>query len=196
MRRLRWPGRGAVQASTPARDTEADGVVHRHRPLPEAPARGRLIVTEAALHETASALRAFRGRHSRHEGIVFWAGRQCGADTLVVTALLPTAEHGPGFVHVSHAEVGWMARSARRLGLAVMMQVHSHPGDDTRHSGGDDELVVLPREGMFSLVVGRYGDGSVDPRQGAGLHQFQDGRWVRVMPVDDAFMVVPPAIRP
>jgi len=50
-----------------------------------------------------------------------------------------------------------MGRAARRLGLAVMAQVHSHPGADTRHSDGDDELIVLPREGMFSLVIGRYG---------------------------------------
>jgi hypothetical protein len=33
---------------------------------------------------------------------------------------------------------------------------------------------------MFSLVVGDYGFGSFDPAQGAGLHQFQDGRWIKV----------------
>jgi hypothetical protein len=179
-----------------APDIEADGLVHRRRLLPEAPARGRLIVAEAVLDETSTALRASRGRHGRHEGIVFWAGRLCGTDTLVTAALLPRAEHGPGFVHVSHGDVGWMGRAARHLGLAVMAQVHSHPGADTRHSDGDDELIVLPREGMFSLVVGRYGDGPADPRQGAGLHQFQDGRWVRVTPADAAFIVVTAAIRP
>lgn len=195
MKRPRWPA-SATSAMTPAQDIEADGLVHRRKPLSEAPARGRLIVTEAVMDETATALRAFRGRHGRHEGIVFWAGRQCGTDTVVAAALLPRAEHGPGFVHVSHAEVGWMARSARRLGLAVMAQVHSHPGGDTRHSDGDDELIVLPCEGMFSLVVGRYGDGPVDPRQGAGLHQFQDGCWVRVRPAEGAFITVTAAIRP
>src|SRR5881396_4059505 len=84
-----------------------------------------------------------------------------------------------------------MGRAARRLGLAVMAQVHSHPGADTRHSDGDDELIVLPREGMFSLVIGRYGEGPADPRHGAGLHQFQDGHWVRVIPADAAFISVP-----
>lgn len=196
MKRLRWPASAAPPTMTPAQDIKADDLVHRRKPLPEAPARGRLIVTEATMDETAAALRAFRGRRGRHEGIVFWAGRQCGTDTVVAAALLPRAEHGPGFVHVTHAEVGWMARSARRFGLAVMVQVHSHPGGDTRHSDGDDELIVLPREGMFSLVVGRYGDGAVDPRQGAGLHQFQDGHWVRVKPVEGAFITVTAAIRP
>lgn len=196
MSRLRRQVRGRPSAAAPTPDIEAEGLVHRRQPLLEVPARGRLIVAEAVLAETSSALRASRGRYGRHEGIVFWAGRLCGTDTLVSAALLPRAEHGPGFVHVSHADVGWMGRAARRLGLAVMAQVHSHPGTDTRHSDGDDQLIVLPREGMFSLVVDRYGDGPADPRQGAGLHQFQDGRWVRVMPPDTAFISVPAEIRP
>jgi len=64
--------------------------------------------------------------------------------------------------------------------LGVVAQVHSHPGDDTRHSQGDDELVLMPFEGMFSLVVGRYGAGGITLEAGVGLHQFQDGRWVQV----------------
>jgi hypothetical protein len=43
---------------------------------------------------------------------------------------------------------------------------------------------------MFSLVVGNYGLGSVDPADGAGLHQFQDGTWVQVSD-PDAFVIVP-----
>jgi len=34
--------------------------------------------------------------------------------------------------------------------MGILCQVHSHPGSDTRHSDGDDELVLLPFEGMLS----------------------------------------------
>lgn len=122
---------------------------------------------------------------------MYWAGRKIDGDTLVALAVVPRADHGWGHVRVEHAAVGEMARAARSHGLAILTQVHSHPGDDTRHSHGDDRLVLLPFEGMFSLVVARYGDGSVDPREGAGLHQFQSRRWVFVDPVDDCFIVVP-----
>jgi hypothetical protein len=58
--------------------------------------------------------------------------------------------------------------------------VHSHPGQDTRHSEGDDKLILMPYEGMFSLVVADYGHGSLLPNEGAGLHQYQSGRWLQV----------------
>jgi proteasome lid subunit RPN8/RPN11 len=179
-----------------AEDTDVTGLVHRLTPLPVAPATTRLVVAQTVIDWTQNALRGFKGQDGRHEGIAYWAGRRVDNDIVIVTTLLPSAEHGKGFVRVSHAEVGWMNRTARRLRLVVLAQIHSHPGDDTRHSDGDDTLVVLPSEGMFSLVVGRYGDGSVDPRHGAGLHQFQDGRWVQVAPVEEAFIDVPSAIRP
>ena len=58
---------------------------------------------------------------------------------------------------------GNASRAARALGLSVVAQVHTHPGRDTRHSDGDDDLVLMPYEGMFSLVVGEYGHGSLLP---------------------------------
>jgi proteasome lid subunit RPN8/RPN11 len=104
----------------------------------------------------------------------------------VIGAMIPDAHHGPVRVIASERAVGHAARTARRFGLAIVAQVHSHPSDDTRHSDGDDRLVLMPYEGMFSLVIGDYGAGSV------GVHQFQDGRWVQVDPVDEqAFAVVP-----
>jgi hypothetical protein len=67
--------------------------------------------------------------------------------------------------------------------------VHSHPGNDTRHSDGDDQLILMPYQGMFSLVVGDYGHGGHLQAESFGLHQFQEGRWVHV--TNDALIVVP-----
>jgi hypothetical protein len=78
--------------------------------------------------------------------------------------------------------------------MAIVAQVHSHPGDDTTHSDGDDQMILLPFENMFSLVVSRYGLGDISPGRGVGLHQYQDGHWVRVEPVEAAFIVAPAGI--
>jgi len=99
---------------------------------------------------------------------------------------------GPGRVHLDEHAVGATARSARAHSLGVVAQVHSHPGYDTRHSDGDDQLVLMPFEGMFSLVVADFGRGSLLPAEGAGLHQHQGGRWVKVD--ESALHVIPSLI--
>jgi hypothetical protein len=171
--------------------------VHRLTFLPRGPAHGRLLVTEMVVEQTRRQLQRSVGAAGRRdEGLVFWAGRSAGPDTVVAAAVAVAAEHGRGFVHVSEVAVGTAARAARAHGLALLAQVHSHPEDDTRHSDGDDQLVLMPYEGMFSLVVGCYGDGGLHPAEGAGLHQFQDGRWVLIDPVDTAFIIIPAVIVP
>jgi hypothetical protein len=52
--------------------------------------------------------------------------------------------------------------------------------------------VLMPFDGMFSLVVASYGAGGMTLDRGVGLHQFQDGRWVRI-PVNcrQALTIVP-----
>ena len=78
----------------------------------------------------------------------------------------------------------------------LVAQVHSHPGSDTRHSDGDDRLILMPHEGMFSLVVGSYGDGGIALSDGAGLHQYQDRRWVFVSTAgSNALIIVPELTR-
>jgi proteasome lid subunit RPN8/RPN11 len=170
--------------------------VQRQTPLPRGRARGRLLVPDAVAEQTCRHLQRSAGADGRHEGIVLWAGWSARLDTLIVAAVAVAAEHGRGFVHIAEAAVGTAARAARAHGLALLAQVHSHPDDDTRHSDGDDRLVLMPYEGMFSLVVGRYGDGALHPAHGAGLHQFQGGRWVLINPVDTAFLVIPTVIVP
>lgn len=178
----------------PKEDGETGGHVHRRAPLPLAPARGHLIVPEAVAVATHTALRGFIGPDGRHEGIVFWAGRQVGDDQLIAAVIVPRAVHGRGFIRVDAHQVGEAAHQARTRRLALLAQVHSHPGADTRHSDADDNLVLMAREAMFSLVVADYGSGGTTPSEGAGIHQFQDGRWIQVSDADTSLIVVPTAV--
>lgn len=175
-------------------DAETTGRVHRLAPLPLAPARGHLIVPEAVKVATETALRGFAGPDGRHEGIVFWAGRQDVADQIVVTVIVPRAIHGRGFVHVPADQVGEVAFETRSRRLVLLCQVHSHPGHDTRHSDADDALVLMAREAMFSVVAARYGDRGISPAEGAGIHQFQDGRWVQISDADTSLIIPPTAM--
>lgn len=168
--------------------------VHRTRPLPTGPAHGHLIVSEGVIRRTGQLLQQNGRRKPPHEGLVWWLGRQLDQDTLVLSCHRPPSRSGPGFVIADENATGAASRSARAWGLSVVAQVHSHPTTDTRHSDGDDDLVLMPFEGMFSLVVGEYGHGSVLPQQGAGLHQYQQGRWVAINQVEPALIPVPSEI--
>jgi hypothetical protein len=163
--------------------------VHRTRPLPSAASRGQLIVATQVLPPTTAALQASCGPDGPNEGLVLWLGRTVGKTTLVLAATVPLTDHGCGHVMCYARAVGAAARTAHSASLGMVAQVHSHPGSDTRHSDGDDDLVLMPFEGMFSLVVADYGLGHLSPPS-AGLHQFQDGRWVHVTNAD-ALVIVP-----
>ena len=166
----------------------------RTRPLPVRKPRGSVILPEAVAHETLRALRSFRGEASRHEGMVFWLGRRLTEDAVVCGAVVPDCEHGPQCVMASAAAIGAVSRRARSLGLGIVAQVHSHPDHDTRHSDGDDLLVLMPFERMFSVVVARYGDGGLTPDAGVGLHQFQGGRWVQIDAQENSVLVIVPTV--
>jgi proteasome lid subunit RPN8/RPN11 len=169
--------------------------VFRLKPLPNSPATGLLVVNEHVVTRTRRALLGFvNERGQRHEGLVFWAGRIIGANTYVLAAIVPQCDHGPYRVIANEQQMGAVARAARERGLGIVSEVHTHPDNDTRHSDGDDELVFMPFEGMFSLVVGNYGDGSFDPSKGAGLHQYQNGEWIQVSNAADVFRIVPALI--
>lgn len=169
--------------------------VHRTRPLPALPASGHLVVAEVVIERTRELLLQTPGA-TPHEAVVWWLGRHADGDTVVLACHEPPARSGPQFVRTDEAAAGTAARAARKMRLGVVAQIHSHPGADTRHSDGDDDLVLMPYEGMFSLVVARYGEGSLLPSEGAGLHQFQNGRWILVRQKNPALLVVPSEVTP
>lgn len=158
----------------------SDLPVYRKKPLPWGELRGRFLISEPIIGATAEALTSFALagiREGGHEGIVFWAGREVGDTTLLVQALIPAADHSWGSVMVTREEVGRMQQAARRHGLGLLSQVHSHPGGDARHSDGDDDLILLPFENMLSIVVPGFGIDFTEISQ-VCVHQYQDGRWV------------------
>ena len=167
---------------------EEDG--YRLRPLPTGLARGRLIVTAAVIDDTVLALRSFRGADGPHEGIVFWGGTLAGPNSVITAAVVPDAQHTWGSVRVDERAVAGAARAIRPYGAGVLAQVHSHPGTGTHHSDGDDDLVLMPFEGMFSLIVGNYAAGTFATPE-LGVHQFQSARWVLVTNREEAVLVVP-----
>jgi len=153
------------------------------RPLPfPAELRGEFAITEGAVSAAERLLPGFRGPEGDHEGIVFLLGRELGSLTLLTTALAPDADHGPGHVICQPDAVAAAQRAGRKLGLALLAQLHSHPDDRIEHSEGDDDLVLMPFEGMLSIVAPWYGRVGLRPLAGLGVHQFQDGRWVLADP--------------
>lgn len=169
--------------------------VHRRTPLPKAGARGHVVVPIVVASRTM-ALIGERGGNVGNEALVWWLGRQVGDDTIVVASVAPAVDSGPQHVFADEAAVGDAASLARGHRLGIVAQVHSHPGGDTRHSDGDDILVLMPFEGMFSVVVANYGSKGITPLGDAGLHQFQDGRWVWVTDPARAMVFVPEELRP
>jgi len=160
-------------------DTD-DTPVHRLRPLPVAPLLGNFWIAEALIAATQKALQRFALdgiRDGGHEGMVFWAGRSIGLHTLLMQMIVPNAQHSRLRVHAPKEAVAEAARAARNNGLGILCQVHSHPGLDTRHSDGDDDLVLLPFEGMLSIVVPKFGVG-LESLDQCSVHQFQQGKWV------------------
>ncbi len=159
------------------------------RVTPDGPAVGKLLVAEQVLAPSRAALQASSHEHEPHEGLVFWIGRTIGPDTLVLSVVVVPTDHHRDGVFVNEHTIAATGRAARGAGLGLVAQVHSHPDVDTRHSVGDNKLITMPFHGMFSLVVADHGQGSLLPAQGAGLHQYQHGRWVHL--TTDAMLVVP-----
>lgn len=154
------------------------GLVFRTRPWPVDDLRGKFIVTREVLEATSRVLMDYGQLEGfGHEGLVFWCGHRCEEVTAIVQVVAPATDHGPGHVSADRDAVGLAARAARGAGLGIVAQVHSHPGGDGRHSDGDDELILLPFEGMLSIVIPNFG-ASFSAIDQACVHQFQAGQWV------------------
>jgi hypothetical protein len=146
--------------------------------LPVRPLRGQFAVTDAALDAVSDLIPTYRGPDGDHEGIVFLLGRELPDLTVFLAAAAPDARHTAGSIEAGAAAVLAVVERARGLGLGLLAQVHSHPTGWSEHSVGDDEMVLMPFEGMLSIVVPHYGQHHLLPLDSLGVHQWQSGAWV------------------
>lgn len=114
----------------------------------------RLLIAEACVASLATCMEPEINK--RHEGIAYLAGRTDGSTTLVLAAIRPDAETTYGSFRVDGRAMAKVVRSVADLGLQVVGQVHTHPGE-AYHSGGDDEGARIAYSGYVSLVLPDYG---------------------------------------
>jgi len=173
----------------------SESYTYRLKPLPEGELKGIFLVTHDVLLRTKQVLvdYALAGiDDGGHEGLVYWAGREMGETTAFLAAVAPDADHSAQRVQASKQAIAKAARACRAVRLGMLCQVHSHPGQGTYHSDGDDEMVLLPFEGMLSLVAPKYGI-TLENLSDFGVHQFQKGTWVHCsrQSVQNNLIVVP-----
>lgn len=151
----------------------------RKTPLPTAELVGDFLISDRAIQDLFNALRqqSREGRDSDgNEGLAFLAGSRGDVQTFYSTVIIPQVRNTFGSVFVDPGEFGRCAKRARAVGLQILGQVHSHPGTCCHHSDGDDKLIIMPFDGMLSIVVPDYASRDV-PLSLCGVHQYQRGAW-------------------
>lgn len=115
-----------------------------------------VIISEAVLTAIARELRPDTTQH--HEGIVYLLGRTNGSVTVVIAASRPEATNTRGSFNVTAVAMARTVRAAADIGLQVVGQLHTHPGQ-AFHSDGDVAGARIRYPGYVSIVVPNYGTG-------------------------------------
>lgn len=150
--------------------------------LPVRELQGEWFMTEGTVAAAERLLPTYRGPDGDHEGILFLLGRQAGNVSIITTVLAPDADHGPGHVICTETQVAHATTAAHDQRLGMLGQLHTHGRGSTEHSQGDDTLVLMPFDGMLSLIAPWYGHVGLRPLHGLGIHQHQHGKWVLIHP--------------
>lgn len=127
-----------------------------------------------------------------YEGLGLWVGKQTGSVFKVDGAIIPAQRHirtADGVCVIMGAEElhrinVWLYKN----GLALIAQIHSHPGG-AYHSSTDDECAVATTVGCFSLVVPDFGTGALDIRRFASYRLDAAGKW-REIPASRAAQTI------
>jgi proteasome lid subunit RPN8/RPN11 len=136
------------------------------------PPTAKVILTQACLRAIKQCL--LHDTQRKHEGITYLLGRTNGSITLAVTATTPEAHTTHGSFEVSSVAMAQIVRSAAKLNLQVVAQVHTHPGD-AFHSQGDEEGARNKYNGYVSIVLPNYGR-NLPSLEGAAIYIYQDNQ--------------------
>lgn len=128
------------------------------------------------LEETfAYFLRCGRGRH---ECIAYWLGPR-DADGQVTEVVHPRHSATATSYDVDGSWVNELWQRLAADGLALLAQVHTHPGS-AFHSSRDDDMAALQTAGFVSLVIPRFGQATVSLDGAHVALRGRDGGWATV----------------
>lgn len=136
-----------------------------------------LLVPEQVSKHTIRGLRSHSPSHENHEGIVYWAGVTVDelSAKFVTTCIVPDAETTSGSFNVSPKADAQVVQTIHENNLNGIGHVHSHPGDWTSHSPGDDNSAGLVFDGYYSIVVPNYAADGMLPFTRCGIHRYENG---------------------
>lgn len=155
----------------------------------------RLWLSTAVLADTSRLLRSY-GDTDHHEGIVYLGGKETVDGAVALVALSPSATTSWGSFETDQEANTQVVVELARLGLVIVGQVHSHPGDWVDHSDGDDAGAIVRFEGFWSIVVPSFADQGMSPISRCGVHVFREGQFRRLsLPaLAHRVHVIPPAV--
>jgi proteasome lid subunit RPN8/RPN11 len=93
---------------------------------------------------------------NEEEAIVYLFGLTDKKTTLAILAYRPRQVASWGSFSVDRFAMGEVVRRASDLGLQVVGQVHTHPGE-AFHSRGDDDGAKIRYTGYVSIVIPEFG---------------------------------------
>lgn len=147
----------------------------------KAPALGRpvLAITEAVIRASEQYLRAGFWRPT--EKVVYWAGVKRPDVCTALTVIRPDARLTRGSFRTTPEANAQVIAFLSDRGLAIVAQVHTHPGAWVDHSGGDDEDAFMPTENHISIVVPSYCRGGMLPIERCGVHRYEARMFRRIV---------------
>ena len=138
-----------------------------------------LYLPESLVAEVNRLLRTYGGEED-HEGVVYLGGAEVADGAVALVALSPDAETTGGSFQTDLESNTAVVRALGELGLELVGQIHSHPGDWVDHSDGDDQGALVRFQGYWSLVVPAFARGGMRPLTGCGVHLYTGGRFRRL----------------
>lgn len=150
-----------------------------------------VIVSSAIVAESERLLRGFR----RLETVVLWFGRVTVAEAVILTVVRPKQRRTAGSFEIDSRSNADIAVASCDLGLRLIAQVHTHPGNYVGHSPGDDDGVPFVFHGLYSIVVPNYCRDGMLPLNRCGVHIYQgEFRQLTKQQTDTTFRIVPHAL--
>jgi hypothetical protein len=134
----------------------------------------------------------FRWPRKRVERVAYFDGLITATDSIVTTLTFPNARLEKTHFTVSSEAMSECGAHFRKLTLARIAQVHTHPEAWVGHSPYDDQMAYSQHVGAVSIVLPGHARKRPDLRD-CGIHVRTQAGWVQITPdeIDELIRQIP-----